>query len=338
MDIFAHTLDVLHNLSQIQSWAEMQVLLKRTAACKPRYWQLPVLACEAVGGSTEQALPASAAIACLHICIILIDDLLDADPRGEHQRLGVSATANLAAAFQAVALEVIAHNASADAATKLVVLRSLNYAALATALGQYLDSRNPVDEAAYWRVVQSKSAPFFGTALQIGALLGGALPETAEQLRCFGCQYGEMIQIHDDLKDALAVPANPDWGLGRAPLPILFALVVDHPDRARFRELRHVLSRAIPSPEALAEAQNILIRCGAVSYGVHHLLARYQTAQETLKRMTLVHSAALEALLEGLIRPVEELFRAIGIAPIDAGKEVYWNSEIHGVQAKWGAG
>jgi geranylgeranyl diphosphate synthase type I len=334
MDIFTSTLDVLHQLPLIQSWVEMRALLKRIAARKPRHWNLPVSACEAVGGTSEQAIPAAAAIACLHTGILLIDDLLDGDPRGEFRTLGAPATANLAAAFQAAALEVIAHHASADVITKLVAPRSLNHAALATALGQYLDSQNPVDEAAYWRVVQAKSAPFFGAALQVGALLGGAPAELAEQLRQFGSQYGEMIQIHDDLKDALAAPANPDWALGRAPLPILFALVVDHPDRARFRELRRVLSRATPDPEALAEAQNILIRCGAVSYGVHHLLARYQTAQQTLKRMPLMDRTGLEALLEDLIRPVEELFQAVGIAPPDAGEAVNWSGEDQGREAE----
>jgi geranylgeranyl pyrophosphate synthase len=171
-------------------------------------------------------------------------------------------------------------------------------------------------------------------ALHIGALLGGAPAELAEQLRQFGGQYGEMIQIHDDLNDCLTVPANPDWTLGRSPLPILFALVVDHPDRARFLELRRALSRATSDPETLAEAQDILIRCGAVSYGVHHLLARYQTAQQTLKRMPLIDRAGLEALLEGLIRPVEELFLAVGMAPPSAGEAVNWNSEDQGRQAE----
>jgi geranylgeranyl diphosphate synthase type I len=327
MDVFARALDALCALPAVQSWPDAQALLTHSTTQKPRHWNLPVIACEAVGGTSEQAIPAVAAIACLHTGILLIDDLLDSDPRGEYRTLGAPATANLAAALQAAALEVIAHHASADAAAQRAALCSLNCAALATALGQHLDSQNPVDEATYWRVVQAKSAPFFGAALQVGALVGGALLETAEQLWQFGCQYGEMIQIHDDLNDCLTVPANPDWTLGRSPLPILFAQSVDHPDRARFLELR----RAMPDPGALAEAQNILIRCGAVSYGVHHLFARFQMAQQSLKRMPLIDRAGLEALLEGLIRPVEELFQAVGMAPPDAGEAVNWNAEDQGM-------
>jgi hypothetical protein len=66
-------------------------------------WQLRVLAGGASGGSIEQAIPAAAAIACLRISIILVDDLLDADPRGEHHRVGAPTTANLASHFLVLA-------------------------------------------------------------------------------------------------------------------------------------------------------------------------------------------------------------------------------------------
>ena len=308
MDI-STVLDWLLSLPLAQAWPEMRGLLQRAAAKEDKTWRLPRLACEAVGGRAEQAIPAVAAIACLKISIILIDDLLDADPRGEHHRLGAPATANLAAAFQAAALEAIARS-DAPPAAQLAALRSLNAAAWTTALGQQWDAQNPVDEAAYWRVVETKSAPFFGAALHVGALLGGAETETAEQLRRLGGLYGEMIQIHDDLHDTMAVPANPDWTLGRSPLPILFAQVVEHPDRARFLALR----RALPDPEALAEAQAILIRCGAVSYGVYQLLGRYERAREMLKRLPLRRDEELAALLEDQARPVRELLASLGMA------------------------
>ena len=308
MDTYSSALDYLLTMPLIQSWPEMQALFWRAAAKQDGSWQLPRLACEAVGGAPEQAIPAVAAVACLKISIILIDDLLDADPRGAHHRLGGPAAANLAAAFQTAALEAIAHSA-AQPHIQLAALRSLNAAALTTALGQQWDAQNPADEAAYWRVVETKSAPFFGAAFHVGALSGGADVDTAERLKQLGCLYGEMIQIHDDLHDTLAVPANPDWALGRSPLPILFAQVVEHPDRARFFALR----QAIPDAEALAEAQTILIRCGAVSYGVHELLRRHRAAQGMLKGIPLVRAAGLESLLEDQVRPVDELLASLEI-------------------------
>jgi len=310
MDTYTLMLDYLLNLSLVQTWPETQALLKRAAAKKDHNWELPVPVCEAVGGRTEQAIPAMSAIGCLQISIILIDDLLDSDPRGEYHRIGAPATANLAAAFQAVSLEAIAESQS-ESDARLAALESLNRAALMTALGQQLDAQNPADEATYWKVVQTKSSPFYGAAFHIGALLGGASLELAEKLKRLGDLYGEMIQVYDDLHDTMAVPANPDWTMGRSPLPILFAQNVEHPDRARFLELR----RAVPDPEALTEAQTILIRCGAISYGVHHVLRRYDRAQALLREIPLSRPAKLDALLEAQVKPVRELFASLGAAP-----------------------
>jgi geranylgeranyl pyrophosphate synthase len=105
---------------------------------------------------------------------------------------------------------------------------------LSTAFGQFLDVQAPADESDYWQVTKTKSSPFFGAALQVGALAGGGTLETAEQLKKLGCLYGEMIQIHDDMHDSMETPANPDWIQGRSPLPILFASQVKHPEQERF--------------------------------------------------------------------------------------------------------
>lgn len=306
MDVFAYILDVLCALPTIHAWPDMRDLLQQAASKKPRFWTLPLLACEAVGGAPEQALSACAAVACLYTSLILVDDMLDTDPRGDYRRLGAPATANLAVAFQAAALEAIAQNQIIPTAQQ-ATLESLNRAALTTAFGQHLDAQNPLDEAAYWRVVQTKSAPFFGSALQVGALVGGANADLAMHFQELGRLYGEMIQIHDDLTDSLATPANPDWALGRASLPILFAQLVNHPERARFQELRRVL----PDTDALAEAQSILIRCGAVSYGIHQILSRYQQAQATLQTLPLVQHDGLNELMLGQVKPVRELFQMV---------------------------
>lgn len=86
----------------------MQRLFQRAVVKKPHGWQLPVFACEAVGGTTEQAIPAVIAMACMQIGIILIGDMLDDDPRGEYHRIGTGRAGNLALAFQSTDMEAIA--------------------------------------------------------------------------------------------------------------------------------------------------------------------------------------------------------------------------------------
>jgi len=311
MDLYTAAMEQLKELPVLKVWPEPLDLLKRAASKEPRHWRLPILACAAVGGSRDLAIPLVTAIACLHKSIILIDDILDDDPRGEYHRIGEGAAANLAAALQAAGIEVICQSQS-DPVTKLAAIRSLNQMMLTTASGQHMDIQKLQDEASYWELVRSKSSPFFGAALRIGALFGGADPEIVARIEKFGRLYGEMIQIHDDLNDAMDTPANPDWVQGRSPLPILFAQVVDHPDRERFIALR----KAIPDPDALAEAQTILIRCGAISYCIDQLLRRVQAAQEILASTSLARPATesrLAGLLADIVEPVKKLFAEIGL-------------------------
>jgi geranylgeranyl pyrophosphate synthase len=309
MDAYDQARALLLGLPAVQAWPALQAAIRRATLKHNRHWRVPVLAAQAVGAA-EPALHAVAAIACLHTSIILVDDMLDADPRGEYHHLGQPAAANLALAFQALGLAVLAE-APAPGEARLAAQQSFSQAALAIACGQDLDTQNPADEAGYWRVVQAKSAPFFGAALHLGALLGGAPAGVAEQLRHLGLLYGEIIQIYDDVNDTLAMPANPDWTLGRAPLPVLFAQTVAHPERDRFLALRARL-RAAPDREALEAAQAIVVRCGGLSYSVHALLQRQSAAGALLAACPLPDRSVLEDMLEDVVRPVRRLMAAVG--------------------------
>lgn len=286
----------------------MQQLIERARVKEPHNWQLSFITCEAVGGKLEEAVPAAAAIACLQISILLIDDLLDEDPRGEYHKIGVAQTANLAASFQAVGLDAIASSKTRPQ-TKLRILQHLNQMLLTTAFGQYLDIHNPDNETDYWKLVQTKSTPFFQEAFYMGALLGQASDSVSTNMRQLGALYGEMIQIHDDINDVLAVPANPDWLMGRLPLPLLFTQVVDHPERERFLQLR----AEITNPAALKEAQSILIRCGAISYAVAHLIERHTQVQKLLQATPIVNGQKLSELFQTVIAPVNRLLVQAGV-------------------------
>lgn len=309
MDLYQSTIDYLLNLSIFSSLHEMESILLRAASTRPRDWELPVIACQALGESPEKAIPASAALACAQISIILVDDMLDEDPRGEYHRTGYGRDANFAVAFQAASVEALLES-GASANVRNEAMKSLSRMMSMTAFGQELDIRNPADEASYWQVVENKSAPFYGCAFHLGALLGNAEEDLANELKNLGELYGEMIQIHDDLNDTMAVPANPDWLQKRKPLPILFAQTVGHPDQARFLELYQDIS----VKGALQEAQEILIRCGAVSYCVDGLLRRHQAAQAILDKTPFPNKGTIDSVIEAVIAPVHRLFDKLGIS------------------------
>lgn len=305
MDFFSQAIRDFSILPAMESWVEAQNIFRRSASGKPSHWLLPARVCEAVGGSPEQAIHAVLATGCAHAGILLVDDMLDDDPRGDFHRLGMPASSNLVSAFQSAALFAVS-KCGQNRSASFLAMKDFNDMFRWTAWGQFLDSQSPVNEDAYWQIVKTKSSPFFGAAYLAGALAGGGTEDIARQLEKAGCLYGEMVQIHDDVHDSMETPANPDWIQGRSPLPILFASQVKHPKRARFLRL----SKHISDPEALEEAQEILIQCGAVSYCVAQLIRIHQDAEELVKNIPLANPAPLISLLDEVIAPVRELLNA----------------------------
>jgi len=108
--------------------------------------------------------------------------------------------------------------------------------------------------------------------------------------------------------DAFQVPANPDWSQGRNNLLILYTRTADHPSRDRFEEL---LGR-IDDPDVLQEAQQILIKCGAISYCAYHLVKRHREARRILESVRLAEPDPLADLLTRQTQPVTNLLRASG--------------------------
>src|SRR5215203_4424628 len=136
MDLFPQVIHEFNLLPHVDSWAEANELFRVAASRKPDHWLLPIRACEAVGGLAGQAISAIVAIGCAHVGILLVDDMLDGDPRGDYHRLGMSAVSNLACFFQSIALHAVSRSLQ-NSASQLLAVNSLNAMFASTALGQY---------------------------------------------------------------------------------------------------------------------------------------------------------------------------------------------------------
>lgn len=279
-------------------------LVGQAAEGGPRAWLLPGI----LGASCATPLPAqraaAAALACFQLSVVLVDDLLDADPRGAQHRIGVGAAANLALALQAAACESLL--ALPDRASGFRAVAALTDATTRVARGQHLDAQGARDEDDYWRVTAEKSGAFFALAFALGAWCGPAPEPTCAAAAALGAVYGDLIQIHDDLRDSLATPAAPDWREDRASLPILYASQVAHPERDRFVRLRGEIARQGQGAErALAEAQHILQTSGAVAFGLDQILRRAEAAQPLLAAFGAPDG--VRALFTEIVAPVEAL-------------------------------
>jgi geranylgeranyl pyrophosphate synthase len=295
------------DLPELNTWSVMADIFERVLNRSSRDCEWPQMACQAVGGDESIVPAAAAAMVCMKIGITMVDDILDEDPRGLYHQMGPGAASNLALAFQAAAFGVIA-KMPLDAERRAAGLASLAQMALTTAFGQSLDVQNLPGEENYWKIVRTKSTPYYATAMQIGAVLGGANLEIASRLRTFGAMNGEVVQLYDDLTDVLEQPANPDWKQGRNNLLILYAMSADHPEREKFK----TLLPQIDDLEALKTAQQILVRCGAVSYCAYHVVKRHEAARRLIDSMPVVDPAPLRRLVSWYIAPLVSLLRNVG--------------------------
>jgi geranylgeranyl pyrophosphate synthase len=299
----------IHALPEVGRWPQMAELIEHAVPREGQsIWEYPVAAALAVGGSAEAALPGAAAVFCALASIHLVDDMLDDDPQGDFRHLGAGAAANLALAFQAAA-HLLLDDPGIAPQVRAANQASLAGMALATAFGQNLDTQPLSSEEDYWRVMEAKTTPLFGAALQIGARLGGAPEPVADELGRLGHAMGRFIQVSDDLTDALQAPASADWRRRSHNLTMLYAMTAEHPEREEFS---HLATRA-GNPAALAAAQKILLRCGAVSYCTLKLMEFSRQAYERLERVPLADPKPIARLLAFQMKPLRQLFESIGV-------------------------
>ena len=128
---------------------------------------------------------------------------------------------------------------------------------------QLLHVRNPdIDEAAYLRVIERKTAVLFAAATRLGALLAGAGAADQQRLHDYGLNLGYAFQIADDVldyaSDAQTMGKNlgDDLGEGKATLPLIHAIVhSDAPTRATLRAaIEHGDTDAMPTVLAAIHA------------------------------------------------------------------------------------
>ncbi len=298
-------------LPAVAAWPELTRWIEWPKDTASPLWELSVPACLAAGGTERDAEPGVAAIFCLVLGVRLVDDLMDGDP-GPWEELGAGATANLAFALQAAAGEVL--DAAYLCSDQRRLCHSLIHrAVLETARGQALDSGPAVSEEGYWQIVEAKTSPLVSAALAVGGVLAAVSPATLEKLSAVGSPLGKMMQVNNDLADAMHGEACPDWQRPSHNLALLYAYSADHEDREEFVDL----CQEVEDAEALARAQEILLRCGAVSYCAYQLLELHRVALAAVRAIALKDSSPLERRLDRQLKPLEGILEAAGAPSVE---------------------
>lgn len=296
------------SIAGLQVWPEVDTILAEHKESVPSAWQLPAYSCYAVGEDETAAAPAVAAMGCLQKSIIFIDDILDDEPDGLYQQMGVGRTANLSMALHAASL-LLLDRCNVAVERRDIAKQTLSQLAMQTSVGQEMDVQNIEDESDYWRVVQGKSVPFYAEGFRLGAQLWGTTDEQVDVLGEIGGLFGEIIQIHDDLEDAFAVPAKPDWERQQNNLLILYGISAEYPQRSRFLELAQGASEL----SNLQEAQQILIQSGAVSYAIYQAVVRENRVHELLQQAQLPRPEPITELFTRHRTPLVHFLQDVGV-------------------------
>lgn len=239
-----------------------------------------MLACEAAGGSAEDALPVALAVELVHNFSLVHDDIMDHDDtrRGQqtvHKKWD-DPTAILAGdVLFARAFEVL--TAIPDAAAHRDASRLLSEAIRRLCEGQALDMlferQARVTTQEYLDMIRGKTALLFEAAARGGAVSSPRRdPSTIAAFSIYGECFGMAFQIADDLLDitsdskTLGKPWGSDIRAGKRTILVLHA--IEHGTPAQVAALRAALGREDAPDASVHAAAQALRDSGAIAAAV----------------------------------------------------------------------
>ncbi|HQX24167.1 MAG TPA: polyprenyl synthetase family protein [Pseudomonadota bacterium] len=200
-----------------------------------------LLAARAAGYAGEDHVQSAAIVEFIHTATLLHDDVVDESGMRRGRPTANATWGNAASVLVGDFLYSRAFQLMVEL-DRMRIMRVLADTTNAIAEGEVLQLmhlNNPdVDEAAYLRVIERKTAVLFAAAARLGGILAG-LPAAQEQaLADYGLALGYAFQIADDMLDyvadaqSLGKNLGDDLAEGKATLPLIRALALADPERS----------------------------------------------------------------------------------------------------------
>ena len=276
---------------------------------------LVLMACQAVGGDPEQAIPAAASIEILHNFSLVHDDIEDGDEVRRHRRTvwklwGVPQAINAGDGMFALSFLSMTRLAERGVDPAIVVSALDRFSCTCVKLteGQYLDisfeERLTVSVDEYIQMIGGKTAALLAASLSIGALVGGASDTVGDALYRFGHNIGLAFQIRDDILGIWGDPAVTGKAAGndllrhKKSLPALYAL--EHPEVGT--QLQRLWSYTIGNKQ-LHLAMELLDRVDARTFAEEKLRVYHEEGVRALTDAlgAQASSSPLMGLADGLL-------------------------------------
>jgi geranylgeranyl diphosphate synthase type II len=171
---------------------------------------LVLLACEAVGGDSQDALDAAVAVEILHNFTLVHDDIMDnADFRRGRQTVHKRWDTDTAI-LVGDALLGMAYKSLLKTRKKSIheIMNVFTDGLIEVCEGQGYDkefeTKNSLRMEQYLAMIEKKTGKLIAMSAEIGAMIGGGNKQKRAALRKYGWHLGRAFQIQDDLLDIVA--------------------------------------------------------------------------------------------------------------------------------------
>jgi len=268
---------------------------------------LLLLSCGALGYAQAQRFNLAAVVEFIHTATLLHDDVVDESTlrRGRptaNENFGNPASVLVGDFLYSRAFQMMVE------ANNMRVMQTLADATNVIAEGEVLQLMNmhdaSLDEAAYLRVIRSKTAKLFEASARLGAILAGSTDALEQACAQYGQALGTAFQVIDDVLDydgnAVEMGKNlgDDLREGKATLPLILAM--QRGSAAQRQTVRAAIESG--SVEQLHEIVAIVRDTGALSATRAAASAEAQRAIDSARQLPVnTYSQAMITLAEQLL-------------------------------------
>ena len=225
--------EALHHEDELLGQALKYVGSRKGKMMRP---MLVLLIAKLVGGEVgESSLRSAVTLELLHTASLVHDDVVDES--GERRGLP-----SVNAVYGNKVAVLVGDYLLSESLGQAALTGDLDIVSTIARLGATLSGgeifqlsnirKQEATEAAYFRIIRSKTAALFAACARIAAVSAGATPDFTVQAACFGEIVGECFQIRDDIFDYfddadIGKPTGNDLREGKLTLPLLYALSQD---------------------------------------------------------------------------------------------------------------
>ena len=261
-------------LSYAMGWVDVDGVPTLATEGKALRPTLCLLACEATGGTTADAMPAAVALELVHNFSLIHDEIQDRDDVRRHRPTLWKVWGERKALVAGNVMRIVADMAlwgHEDRETALTVAALVTQANLEMIEGQYMDlhfeGRMDITMDDYLAMISRKTGALIRCSLVAGAAAGSSDPAVVEAFEKSGRAFGMVFQVRDDylgvwgVESATGKPVGADVRRKKNAFPFVYAM-----SKAEGRD-RDTLLEIYGRPEVgdgdVASAVEIMERLGA---------------------------------------------------------------------------